>query len=361
VTVGTTTYTFVAAGQATASNEVALGTGGTAASAVHNTLVNLAGAITSGLTGAGNSWDMSSAANPEATMTVGAGATNTTATVTAQGNTPAYAGQNGNSVVISSSISGAVVGGNGTLANGANAAGATGQLTFTTNPNVGDTVSVAGTTYTFVASGNATAADQVAISNNANPTTALNNTLTNLKNAVNTSGSGDSNAGASSFGVGTGQNTAATITGVAAGVVSVQASLNPATPANVGNGDTLSASLSGGAGGVVGTGNLAGGTAAATLGTYTQAQAALVSIEGAISTVASWRGQIGSGINQMNAALEVMNNTAQNLTSSMSSIQDANIGQVVSSMSKYQVLEQTGIAALSQSNTSEQVIMKLLP
>jgi flagellin len=30
-------------------------------------------------------------------------------------------------------------------------------------------------------------------------------------------------------------------------------------------------------------------------------------------------------------------------------------------MSKYQVLEQTGIAALAQSNTSEQAILKLLP
>ena len=30
-------------------------------------------------------------------------------------------------------------------------------------------------------------------------------------------------------------------------------------------------------------------------------------------------------------------------------------------MSKYQVLEQTGIAALAQSNTSEQALLKLLP
>ena len=331
---------------------MALGTGGTAASAVHNTLVNLAGAINSGNSGAGNSWDMSSGANPEATMAVGASATSTTATVTAQGNTAAYAGSGGNSVGLSSSITGGVVGGNGDLANGADAVGATAQLTFTTNPSVGDSVSVAGTSYTFVASGNATAADQVAIS-----TVNLAGTLANLKNAVNGTGS----ASSTTYGTGTTGNTAATITGVSAGVVSVQATLNPATPNNVGNSDTLSASLSGGAGGVVGTGTLAGGTQAASLATYSQAQTALVSIEGAISTVASWRGDIGSGINQMNAALQVMNNTAQNLTSSMSSIQDANIGQVVSAMSKYQVLEQTGIAALSQSNTSEQAILKLLP
>ena len=40
----------------------------------------------------------------------------------------------------------------------------------------------------------------------------------------------------------------------------------------------------------------------------------------------------------------------------MSGIQDANMGQVVAAMSKYQVLEQTGIAALSQANQQEQAV-----
>ena len=59
--------------------------------------------------------------------------------------------------------------------------------------------------------------------------------------------------------------------------------------------------------------------------------------------------------------IQVMNNTSQNLTSSLSGIQDANIGQVVANMSKYpQVLEQTGIAALTQANQNEQTVLKLL-
>ena len=65
------------------------------------------------------------------------------------------------------------------------------------------------------------------------------------------------------------------------------------------------------------------------------AQTALTTIAAAIATVAAQRGAIGSGINQMNAAVNVMNNTSQNLTSSLSGIQDANIGQVVANMSKY--------------------------
>jgi flagellin len=41
-------------------------------------------------------------------------------------------------------------------------------------------------------------------------------------------------------------------------------------------------------------------------------------------------------------------------------MQDANIGQVVANMSKYQVLEQTGISALAQANQNEQAVLKLL-
>jgi flagellin len=111
---------------------------------------------------------------------------------------------------------------------------------------------------------------------------------------------------------------------------------------------------------VVGTGFLAGGAASADLSSAADAQLALNSITSAIATVASQRGTIGSGINQLNAALQVMNNTSQNLTSSLSGIQDADIGQVVANMSKYQVLEQTGIAALAQSNSNEQAVLKLL-
>jgi flagellin len=96
------------------------------------------------------------------------------------------------------------------------------------------------------------------------------------------------------------------------------------------------------------------------LSSPTDAQTALTTIAAAIATVAAQRGAIGSGINQMNAAVNVMNNTAQNLTSSLSGIQDANIGQVVANMSKYQVLEQTGIAALAQANSQEQAVLKLL-
>ena len=83
-------------------------------------------------------------------------------------------------------------------------------------------------------------------------------------------------------------------------------------------------------------------------------------VESAIASVASTRGAIGAAINRLNDAVNVMNNQVQNLTSAVSNIQDANIGTVVANMSKYQVLEQTGIAALAQANSNEQAVLKLL-
>jgi flagellin len=96
------------------------------------------------------------------------------------------------------------------------------------------------------------------------------------------------------------------------------------------------------------------------LSTATGAASALTVINSAISDVAAVRGTIGAGINRLNSATNVINTQVQNLTSAQSSMQDANIGQVVANMSKYQVLEQTGISALAQSNQNEQAVLKLL-
>jgi flagellin len=96
------------------------------------------------------------------------------------------------------------------------------------------------------------------------------------------------------------------------------------------------------------------------LGTASGASAALTVINNAISNVAAMRGTIGAGVNRLNSATNVINTQIQNLTSAQSSIQDANIGQVVANMSKYQVLEQTGISALAQANQNEQAVLKLL-
>ncbi len=96
------------------------------------------------------------------------------------------------------------------------------------------------------------------------------------------------------------------------------------------------------------------------LSTTTGAQAALLQITNAISTVAAQRGTIGANVNQLTATEGVQNTEVQNLTSAQNNVQNADIGTTVAKMTQYNVLEQTGMAAMSQSNQAQQAVLKLL-
>jgi len=95
-------------------------------------------------------------------------------------------------------------------------------------------------------------------------------------------------------------------------------------------------------------------------GGATDPEATLQLVNAAIATVAADRGTIGAGINRLQAASNVMNNEVQNLTSAQNQITAANIPTVVADLSKYSILEQTGISALAQANTAQQQVLNLL-
>lgn len=95
-------------------------------------------------------------------------------------------------------------------------------------------------------------------------------------------------------------------------------------------------------------------------GGATDPEATLQLVNTAIATVAADRGTIGAGINRLQAASNVMNNEVQNLTSAENQITAANIPTVVADLSKYSILEQTGISALAQANTAQQQVLNLL-
>jgi flagellin len=87
---------------------------------------------------------------------------------------------------------------------------------------------------------------------------------------------------------------------------------------------------------------------------------ALTALNTAVAGIASQRGTIGATINQLTAHTNVMNTQVQNLTSAVDGITAANIPQEVANMSKFQILTQTGMSALSQANQSQQAVLKLL-
>src|SRR5208283_1162422 len=96
------------------------------------------------------------------------------------------------------------------------------------------------------------------------------------------------------------------------------------------------------------------------LNTQTDAQTALTLINQAISNVASTRGTLGASVNRLTAASNVINSQVQNLTSAENTITAADIPTVVANLTKYSILKQTGISALSQANQQQQLVLKLL-
>jgi flagellin len=90
------------------------------------------------------------------------------------------------------------------------------------------------------------------------------------------------------------------------------------------------------------------------------AEAALTAIDAAITSVAADRGTLGANINTLTAVENVMHTQSTNTLSAENDVTATDYGTATSNMSKFQILMQTGIAALSQANQTQQLITKLL-
>lgn len=102
------------------------------------------------------------------------------------------------------------------------------------------------------------------------------------------------------------------------------------------------------------------GLASSDLQNDTDAASALTAINNAINTISAQRGQIGASVNRLQAASNVMTAQVQNLTSASNGLMNADVGKTVSSMTQYNVLQSTGMAALQQANQAQQAVLKLL-
>ena len=277
-----------------------------------------------------------------------------------------------------------------------NAAGQSASIDATVNATAGDTMTIGNTVYTFVAGSNAgTAATTTMAAANATGATAqtsnsgatkaagqgavkvlidsdtneslqtrISNTIANLVAAVNGSSGGgqvyQSGGNANPDATGTSSGMSATFSATAVGLA-LGASNGLAS--NATSDVTITPSNAGwvlvGAD-AAGTGMLANASTGTNLSTSSAAQTALTAINSAIQTIASDRGNIGAVINRLQAASNVEGVQVQNLTSAEDSIMAANIPQQVTNLSEYSILNQSGISALAQANSSQQSILKLL-
>jgi flagellin len=90
------------------------------------------------------------------------------------------------------------------------------------------------------------------------------------------------------------------------------------------------------------------------------AKSALGSLNDAITDVAAQDGYIGAEINTLNSISQVMSTQQENVVSAQNAIQATDYASATSDMSKYEILSQTGIAALAQANSVQQEVTKLL-
>jgi flagellin len=96
------------------------------------------------------------------------------------------------------------------------------------------------------------------------------------------------------------------------------------------------------------------------LSTAGDAQNAESVLNAAITYVAAQDGYIGAQINTLNSISQVMSTQQENVVSAQNAIQATDYASATSNMSKYEILSQTGIAALAQANSVEQEVTKLL-
>jgi flagellin len=83
-------------------------------------------------------------------------------------------------------------------------------------------------------------------------------------------------------------------------------------------------------------------------------------LNSAITYVAAQDGYIGAQINTLNAISQVMSTQQENVVSAQNAVQATDYAAATSNMSKYEILNQTGISALAQANSVEQEVTKLL-
>jgi flagellin len=96
------------------------------------------------------------------------------------------------------------------------------------------------------------------------------------------------------------------------------------------------------------------------LSNQSDAEAALNDLNLGIADVASQDGYVGAQINTLNSVSNVLSTQAENVQSAQNAVQATDYAAATSNMSKYEILSQTGIAALAQANSQQQDVLKLL-
>lgn len=101
-------------------------------------------------------------------------------------------------------------------------------------------------------------------------------------------------------------------------------------------------------------------TAATDVTTAANATTAIGAIDTALTTVTSARANLGASINRFEQTVSNLRVTVENLSAARSRIQDADFAAETAALTRVQILQQSGMAVLSQANAIPQGVLSLL-
>ena len=98
----------------------------------------------------------------------------------------------------------------------------------------------------------------------------------------------------------------------------------------------------------------------ATLTDQASAQTAVATVASAIGTLGVVQGQVGTLENRLSYAINLAQSQIVNTKAAESRIRDANIAEESANLTRFNILNQSGIAALAQANQSTSAVLALL-
>lgn len=90
------------------------------------------------------------------------------------------------------------------------------------------------------------------------------------------------------------------------------------------------------------------------------ANAAITAMQDAIGSLGTVQGRVGAAMNRLQFAISQAQTMSVSISASESRIRDADMAQEAASLTKYNILTQSGLAALSQANQSSSAVLSLL-
>ena len=90
------------------------------------------------------------------------------------------------------------------------------------------------------------------------------------------------------------------------------------------------------------------------------AATAISALQTAIGTLGTVQGRAGAAMNRLSFAISQAQTMSVSVRASESRIRDANIAEEAAQLTKFNILTQSGLAALSQANSSSQSVLQLL-